>query len=455
MAEVPKIVRERLRRASPGIHPDADTLAAFAERVLPERERGTILEHLASCRGCREILAVAAPVPEPAQTAVRSWPRPWLTWPALRWGFATAGIAVVASLGVVEHQRHVHPSMALYKASVPSEQKNAADSVAAPAPPLQDSKKQSEKTKDRALLTTARVAANKSRLRDEVAQGAIPAQAPQTLYSYSATPASKLRGAIGGPMSGPRANFQMNQANQLQQNVNAFNATAQAAPAAAPTANLPTNGRSVHQLDQIQAEPVQTAELSVQSQSLSQQSPQGGTDEAKVDRAKPLETVVMGSSKAYVAITPEARLARSASAGGARWTINPTGGLQRSLDQGATWQDVNVNASPAASGMTLVANERTDRLESSAKAEKQAPPIVFRAVAANGADVWAGGANGVLYHSTDGGNRWTRVVPSSKDVILTGDVVSVSFADALHGRIATSTSEAWVTGDGGQSWEKK
>lgn len=454
MAEVPKIVRERLRRASPGIHPDADTLAAFAERALRERERGTILEHLAGCRDCREILAVAAPVPEGAQAAVRSWPRPWLRWPALRWGFATAGIAVVASLGVVEHQRHIHPSMALYKASVPSEQKNVGNFSAAPAPPVQDSNNESDKTKDSALSTTARIEANKSRRRDEVAQGAIPAQVPQTLYS--ATPASKFRGVIGGPMSGPRANFQMNQANQLQQNVNAFNAPAAAVPAAAPTANLPTNGRSVHQLYQTQTEPVETAEnLTVQSQSLSQQTPQGGTDEAKVDRAKPLETVMVGSSKAYVAITPEARLARSASAAGARWTINPSGGLQRSLDQGATWQDVNVNASPAASGMSLVANERMDRLESSAKAEKQAPPIVFRAVAANGADVWAGGANGVLYHSTDGGNRWTRVVPSSKDVFLTGDVVSVSFPDALHGRIATSTSEAWVTGDGGQSWEKK
>jgi len=69
--------------------------------------------------------------------------------------------------------------------------------------------------------------------------------------------------------------------------------------------------------------------------------------------------------------------------------------------------------------------------------------------------VWVGGVNGALYHSTDGGTGWTRVVPSSSGAILTGDVVSVNFPDALHGRIQTSTSETWVTGDGGQSWDKK
>ncbi len=30
-----------------------------------------------------------------------------------------------------------------------------------------------------------------------------------------------------------------------------------------------------------------------------------------------------------------------------RWTINSTGGLERSLDQGTTWQVINVNANPA------------------------------------------------------------------------------------------------------------
>lgn len=455
MAEVPKIVRERLGRASAGSHPDADTLTAFAERALPERERGTILEHLAGCRSCREIMAVAVPVSADAQAAVRYWRRPWLTWPALRWGFAAAGIALVASLGVVNYQRHRGESMALYKAPVASAVKSASASLAAPAPALQDSHKELDKTQPRALLMAAGANANKSRQREEVARTAISAPVPQALSS--ATPALNLRDDIGGPLShGPRANIQTNQANQWQQNAKAFNAQAATEKAATAPVNLPSNGRS---LFETQTEPVQSADLTLQSQSLSQQSPQGGTDESKVDRAKPLETVNAGSPKAYVGTPASAKLERPTAFAGARWAINSSGGLQRSLDQGATWQDVNVNTSPAAaSGMSLVANEQNeqkDQLESYAKKQKQSSPIVFRAIAANGADVWAGGVNGALYHSTDGGTGWTRVVPSSNDVILTGDVVSVNFPDALHGRIRTSTSEAWVTGDGGQSWDKK
>ena len=454
MAEVPKIVRERLRRASTGSHPDADTLTAFAERVLPERERGTVLEHLAGCRSCREIMAVAVPVSEDAQAAVRYSRRLWLTWPSLRWGFAAAGIALVASLGVLNYHRHSPESMALYKAPMASEAKSAAVSIAGTAPALPDSHKELDNTKAHALLLAAGVKANKLRNGEEVARDAISAPVSQALKA--AAPALNLRDATGGPLAhGPKANIQMNQANQWQQNAYAFDTHAATDKPATPPVNLPSNGRA---LFKTQTEPVETAEnLTLQSQSLSEQSPQGGTEESKVDRAKPLETVNAGSPKAYVE-TPAAaaKLARSTAVAGARWAINSSGGLQRSLDHGATWQDVNVNTSPAAAaGMSLVANERKDQLESYAKKEKQASPIVFRAIAANGADVWVGGVNGALYHSTDGGAGWTRVVPSSRDVILTGDVISVNFPDALHGRIQTSTAEAWFTGDGGQSWDKK
>jgi len=84
-----------------------------------------------------------------------------------------------------------------------------------------------------------------------------------------------------------------------------------------------------------------------------------------------------------------------------------------------------------------------------------AVPMIFRAVAANGADVWAGGSSGLLYHSTDSGAHWIRVLPFSGGAILTGDVVSVDFPDALHGRVATSTPEVWLTSDAGQTWQKQ
>ena len=38
---------------------------------------------------------------------------------------------------------------------------------------------------------------------------------------------------------------------------------------------------------------------------------------------------------------------------------------------------------------------------------------------------------------------------------LSGDILSLEFADAQNGRISTSTGEVWTTADNGQSWKKQ
>jgi photosystem II stability/assembly factor-like uncharacterized protein len=88
------------------------------------------------------------------------------------------------------------------------------------------------------------------------------------------------------------------------------------------------------------------------------------------------------------------------------------------------------------------------------KKQSSAASPEFRAVAANGAEVWAGGSAGALYHTVDAGNSWTRVVPSYEGIVLGGDIVGVEFPDAQHGRISTSTGEVWTTGDSGRTWRK-
>jgi hypothetical protein len=52
----------RVRQRRGGVHPDANLLAAFAERNLSRSECSTILVHLADCPKCREILALASAV---------------------------------------------------------------------------------------------------------------------------------------------------------------------------------------------------------------------------------------------------------------------------------------------------------------------------------------------------------------------------------------------------------
>ena len=101
--------------AQSGMHPDAESLTAFAEQLLPAAERDQILVHMATCRRCREVVFLAqqaaesedqpAPVTgsgdrEAACILVQRWK--WMWIPAT----AFAGLIGVA---VVQHFRHAAP----------------------------------------------------------------------------------------------------------------------------------------------------------------------------------------------------------------------------------------------------------------------------------------------------------------------------------------------------------
>jgi len=86
------------------LHPDADTLNAFAEQALPQPERARILVHLAGCARCRQVLFLAQkaaadsiPAASPAPHSPIQ-PIPWFSnWRlALIPAVALAAIAIVA-----------------------------------------------------------------------------------------------------------------------------------------------------------------------------------------------------------------------------------------------------------------------------------------------------------------------------------------------------------------------
>src|ERR1700675_1818357 len=144
MTEVPKIVYDRLRAALPEqAHPDADLLAAFAEQALSTTERNGVLQHLARCGDCREVVALALPDADmaPPQTAPQTRDEDSVrttvsragapashklsfAWPTLRWAALAAGVVVAAAVLLV------HPGK-LNQATLPS----ANPQVATTAPP--------------------------------------------------------------------------------------------------------------------------------------------------------------------------------------------------------------------------------------------------------------------------------------------------------------------------------
>jgi hypothetical protein len=107
-----------------------------------------------------------------------------------------------------------------------------------------------------------------------------------------------------------------------------------------------------------------------------------------------------------------------------RWTLSSDGTLQRSLDSGGTWQTIPVSSQ-----------------------------TVFRALAANGLDIWVGGTAGALFHSSDAGQHWTQVRPVLNGEALADDIIGVEFADTLHGKLTTANQETWITADAGQTWQ--
>jgi hypothetical protein len=148
MPQLPKIVQERLRASTAAVgHPDPDVLTAFSEQSLPESERALVIEHLARCGDCREIVALALPAAgEVEAPRVATAGRSWLTWPGLRWGVVAAGVVIVGSFGVLQYLKH--PA-----AMTVASQKNPRNEVAAysvqPASPPQAKEPEQERDKDK------------------------------------------------------------------------------------------------------------------------------------------------------------------------------------------------------------------------------------------------------------------------------------------------------------------
>jgi len=454
MENLPKIVRERLKVASiVGDHPDADMLTAFAERSLVEAERGPVLEHLVRCGECRDIVALALPAIEATEAPVSLERSKWLRWPALRWGFAVAGLTIIASLGIARFQ-HRRRAMMAYEGAPPAatEARNQTlPDVGAPEVPVQQSKK------------LVPVVSGRTSYRERAERDELGPAAPAAIVPQSAT------GSASGQAALPQGPKRVYQANEFQrQNANAVSgniAVVPPPPMARQTGNqLVANARIASsaaaegQPSSAAANPQsqnQSQNPDLQSAANAEQSANYG--EEKVGRAKEPTNATVAHSEAEKALAGASAAANSelmSSSPTALWAITSAGGLQRSLDQGHSWQDVNVKASatPAAgSGFDAEASATAAKV----KDATDNAFIVLRAVAANGAEVWAGGSAAQLYHSMDAGTHWSKVVPSAGGAVLTGDVVSLEFVDAQHGRVSTSTSEVWITGDDGATWQKQ
>ena len=414
MQKVPQFVLKRLQEAIGHSHPDADLLSAFAEQSLGKGERTRVLEHLTACGDCRDVVALSLPETEmvSAATSVGLAPN-WLRWPTLRWGALAAGIIVVASAGVLEYSHRNQQQVAalnLSQSELPPPATSAlseAPSVQAGIPPTAMEKKALSATgprrADKSARTGGEVLQADSKLNAAGRAGfAHESQVARAEQRTLASEAVERQAKAGEGSTGSAA---------IDRNVIAQN---QIAPL--------RNGQHFGDLNIVKAKDPVTA--------------QAGANTAPVDSSSG-----QMSQSGAVGTSP-------------LWSVRPPGVLQRSFDDGNTWQRVNPAENRDAAGPGQATRNPKPDAAINPAAVINSPAPVFRAVAVSGADVWAGGSAGVLYHTPDG-NRWTRVIPSEATATLMGDIIGIQFADSQHGKISTSTGEVWTTADGGQSWQKR
>lgn len=430
MQNVPKIVQARLQRAADEIHPDADLLTAFAEQSLGESERGQVMEHLARCGDCRDVVALALPAidAEPASSSnsnVRSGSLipAWLTWPALRWGVVTAGIVLVTSVGLLRYKERTQQNAALIPGPAQNEEKAIA--------PLQSPQHYSD------------VAGQAIVMSPEIAK-----QIPSRPIGRT----SAGRGIRTDTLGLEHAPSEVSGARSLNP----------AAPSPSPSilAAHPVEGSGASQMGMVHTEGAQIADESEQrlaqnqTQALLQNQAANSLD---VVKAKDSVEPQAGSSVAPAAAIPNLSLQNGLRAF-PRWAISSSGALQRSSDAGKTWEEVNVSETAPANAMqteSTVELKTQYRNKKAGKKDQANPVVIFRAVTAVGPEVWAGGSSAMLYHSLDSGSHWTRVVPLEANSALTGDILSIEFLDPQHGTVATSAGEVWLTSDDGQVWHKQ
>jgi Photosynthesis system II assembly factor YCF48/Putative zinc-finger len=415
MEQIPKIVGQRLQAiAKPAVHPESDLLTAFAERSLGERERRQVLEHLAQCSDCREVVSLSLPELKPA-SSVSSGPAkaPWLGWPVLRWGALVAGVVVVGTAVTLRYQKPERgtqftaanppaPAAVMEKSAVQAQvsastggkavaRRRDMSDASSPRPgPLKRSDSARVNKKSPAALVEM----------DRLTVGAKPTLAAKMAEAVPSTPplSNKTDAKEGRP-----------------DNLRGSAGQAGAARVSSSREMVEVTGPAPEE----EAIPGQ-AKAGKDSPSKTQSAAVTGMD------ANRTTSPMGGSSSLPLQARNSVQLQKNLVRLRPRWTLSATGALDRSLDGGKTWETVPLGST-----------------------------TVFRALSALDSEIWVGGSGGALYHSSDDGQQWVQIKPAADGKSLTSDIDTIEFTDARHGKLATASGETWVTTDAGESWQKK
>ena len=435
MEQLPKLVRERLQVNTPSEHPDADLLTAYVEQSLTAGERLRIDDHLAACSECRQIVALA--IPETALAGYGKAPAIWshghfLRWPVLRWG-AVAACVVVVSGAVLLHFGKNPKGLAPYRevqraqpvgnvASSPVVPQYEAKAIPPTSPSLRvDQTPVRSKRKAMAGVTEGSgggIGGGVFRaVPSPASKDELTANAPAMILHSEQVDAALAQKKALSPTSSANAPATDKQGQAAGANV----ATSAPSASASPATGAQAADRAAAGLSEMVEVTAESPTMQTQAAEVAKQS---GRDEKGLSkRVATSQSVVNFSPKPLPQVAANARNMVDLKA--PRWTLSENGLPQRSFDSGKSWEEVQVDHKAG-----------------------------FRALSSVGMDVWVGGKNGLLYHTSDMGLHWTQITPTSSGATLSADIVRIEFADPEHGRLIAGDGQNWVTPDGGKTWER-
>ena len=393
--KIPKPMLNALaREAAPADHPSADVLAAFVEHALAKGEKQSVTDHLARCEECREIVFLTSDATEEE-----------VQEPAGK-------LVAAAALGEQDHPAVEQAAASIQRPFAAAEPRWRSTSKWVWAVPVAAMFLLGAGY----LLRKSYVAAPAER---EIASKTVPEKAsgpPEQLPE--ATPALPAP-AAAAPSPAAKGRPQM-------------------APATTPPAQkAPTVNADVIAMNSAAPAPAGRATVHVKS------APPQSSPEAPV--------IAIGGAVAGTAPT-------APRANGFAPTTGETDRQYRAADS------LNLSVNRALAGAVRTAHPgwrvtlqgHLEHLMSEGWSRVLADQTsAFRAVSVIGNDVWAGGNDGMLFHSGDGGEHWNRLSIPSASGTETVTIVSIRFDDAQHGVVVADTGASYSTTDGGVTWTKQ
>ncbi len=418
---IPKSARDLLAKQTADAHLSSDLLNAYAEHALTDAEKNQVTLHLASCADCREVVflasaaaeeelapaLVAAPAPrqvrqpavaasqaEPIQGCAVLEPRrkpPTLWW---KWALPLTAVVVLGAAALVEWNRSFD-SFAPEVASIrraPVQPPTTATPPAPQNPAASPASPAGNETPSRSsdVLLNQPAVADKAKLQPTNRIDAAE-QAQLTKPAKAQREQLALQAPLASKIESPQSN--------------ALAATVASAPPAfaKPAAAQPPSTS-------------QTAEVTSAA-------PLVQADNADAGAARDLKTQATAKSLTgdQLGALTTLEMERNPAPAKTRWRISRDGHVEHTVGP-STWERVMA-----------------------------AEPVTFRVVATVGNNVWAGGSDGALFHSSDAGKHWDRVGLADEQ----GAITSIHFSTAQQGSLTSDSGATWTTTDGGETWSKQ